>query len=92
MKTSLLHYSLPIILIQPTLPAMMTTAYGPSDILAWITSTLFLNTTQVATVTVDPSVILTIDKDIEEYHLELKLIIDLQKEVQVICTSNIDYT
>jgi hypothetical protein len=35
--------------------------------------------------------ILTIDKDIKEYYWELKLIINLQKEVQVIGTNNIDY-
>jgi hypothetical protein len=42
-------------------------------------------------VTVDLSVILTIDEHIEQYHRELKLIIDLQKEVQVICTRNTNY-
>jgi hypothetical protein len=40
---------------------------------------------------VDPSAILTIDEDIEEYHKEIKLIIDLQKEIQVIHTDNMDY-
>jgi ribosomal protein L36 len=45
----------------------------------------------VAAMKVDSSMILTIDKDIKEYHEELKLIIDLQKEVQVICTDNMDY-
>jgi hypothetical protein len=45
----------------------------------------------VATVKVDPSAILTIDEDIAEYCRELKLIIDLQKEVQVIRTDNTDY-
>jgi hypothetical protein len=70
---------------------MMSPASGPSDKLARITSALFLNATQVATVIVDPLAILTIDEDIEEYHRELKLIINLQKEVQVICTSNTNY-
>jgi hypothetical protein len=46
----------------------------------------------VATIKVDLSVILTIDKDIKEYYWELKLIIDLQKEFQCIHTNNIDYT
>jgi hypothetical protein len=39
----------------------------------------------------DPSAILTIDEDIAEYYQQLKLIIDLQKEVQVIYTNNMDY-
>jgi hypothetical protein len=69
----------------------MTPPSGPSDKLARITSALFLNATQAATVKVDPLVILTIDEDIEEYRRELKLIIDLQKEVQVIRTDNTDY-
>jgi hypothetical protein len=71
---------------------MMTPASGPSDTLARITSALFLNTAQAAAVKADPSVILTIDEDIEEYYRELKLIIDLQKEVQVIHADNTDYT
>jgi hypothetical protein len=71
---------------------MITPASGPSDKLARITSALFLNTTQVANMKAEPSVILTIDDDIEEYHQELKLIVDLQKEVQVICTINMNYT
>jgi hypothetical protein len=54
--------------IQPASPTMMTPASGPSDKLARITSALFLNTAQAATVIVDPSAILTIDEDIEEYH------------------------
>jgi hypothetical protein len=70
---------------------MMTPASGLSDKLARITSTLFLDATQAATVKADPLAILTIDKDIAEYHRELKLIIDLQKEVEVICTNNTDY-
>jgi hypothetical protein len=45
----------------------------------------------VAAVKAHPSAILTIDKDIAEYHQELKLIIDLQKEVEVIHTNNMDY-
>jgi hypothetical protein len=56
---------------------MMTPASGLSDTFAQITSALFLNTTQVAAMKVDPSSILTIDEDIAEYHRELKLIIDL---------------
>jgi hypothetical protein len=70
---------------------MMTPTSGPSNKLAQITSALFLNATQVATITADPSVILTIDEDIKEYHRELKLIMDLQKEVHIICTNNTDY-
>jgi hypothetical protein len=70
---------------------MMTPASSPSNKLARITSALFLNTAQVAAMKADPSAILTIDEDIEEYHRELKLIIDLQKEVQVIHTDNTDY-
>jgi hypothetical protein len=70
---------------------MMTPASSLSDKLARITSALFLDTAQAATVKVDPSAILTIDEDIAEYHRELKLIIDLQKEVEVIHTNNTDY-
>jgi hypothetical protein len=70
---------------------MMTPASGPSDKLARITSALFLDAAQVAAMKADPSVILTIDEDIAEYRRELKLIIDLQKEVQVIHTNNTDY-
>jgi hypothetical protein len=77
--------------MQPTSTTMMTPASGPSDKLARITSTLFLNAAQVATIKADPSAILTIDEDIAEYHRELKLIIDPQKEVKVIRTSNTDY-
>jgi hypothetical protein len=76
---------------QPASTIMMTPSSGLSDKLARITSTLFLNTTQAATMKVDPSVILTIDKDITEYHQELKLTVDLQKEVEVIYTNNTDY-
>jgi hypothetical protein len=70
---------------------MMTPASGLCDTLAQITSTLFLNATQVATIKADLLVILTIDEDIEEYYWKLKLIINLQKEVQVIHTNNMDY-
>jgi hypothetical protein len=71
---------------------MMTTpTSGPSDKLAPITSTLFLDAAQVAAMKADPSAILTIDKDIAEYCRELKLIIDLEKEVQVIHTNNTEY-
>jgi hypothetical protein len=70
---------------------MTTPAYGLSDILARITSTLCLDADEAAAVKADPSAILTIDEDITEYHQELKLIIDLQKEVEVICTNNTDY-
>jgi hypothetical protein len=48
---------------------MITPTSGPSDISAQISSTLFLNTAQVAAVRADPLVILTIDKDIQEYYL-----------------------
>jgi hypothetical protein len=70
----------------------MTPASGPSDKLVQITSALFLNTAQAATVKVDISAILKIDDDIQEYHWELKLIINLQKEIQVIHTNNTDCT
>jgi hypothetical protein len=70
---------------------MMTPASGPSAKLAQITSALFLDAAQAAAIKADPSAILTIDKDIAEYHRELKLIIDLQKEVKVIHTNNTDY-
>jgi hypothetical protein len=72
MKTSSSHYSLPTILMQPALPTIITPTSGPSDKLAQITSTLFLNTTEVATIKADPLVILTINEDIKEYHWELK--------------------
>jgi hypothetical protein len=77
--------------MQPASPMMMIPTSGPSDKLARITSALFLNAAQVAAVKADPSGILTIDEDIEEYRWQLKLIIDVQKEVQVICTDNTDY-
>jgi hypothetical protein len=77
--------------MQPASPTMMTPTSGPSNNLAWITSAHFLNAAQAAAMKADPSAILTIDEDIEEYCRELKLIIDLQKEVQVICTDNTDY-
>jgi hypothetical protein len=77
--------------MQPTSPMMMTPASGLSNKLAQITSALFLNAEQAAAVKADPSAILTIDEDIEEYYQELKLIIHLQKEVQVIHTNNMDY-
>jgi hypothetical protein len=77
--------------MQPTSPTMMTPASGLSDKSAQITSTLFLDTAQVATMKADPLAILTIDEDIVEYCPELKLIIDLQKEVKVIYTNNTDY-
>jgi hypothetical protein len=78
--------------MQPASPTMTTPASGPSDKLARITSTLFLDAAQAAAVKADPSAILTIDEDIAEYYQELKLIIDLQKEVEVIRTNNTDYT
>jgi hypothetical protein len=74
--------------MQPALPMMTTPTSGPSDKLVRITFALFLNATQPAAVKVDTLVILKIDDDIEEYHRELKLIIDLQKEIQVIRTNN----
>jgi hypothetical protein len=77
--------------MQPASGTMTTSASGPSDKLARITSALFLNATQVAAMTADPSAILTIDDDIEEYCGELKLIIDLQKEVEIIRTNNTEY-
>jgi hypothetical protein len=77
--------------MQPASPTTTTPASGPSDNLARITCALFLDATQAAAVKADPSAILTIDEDIAEYRRELKLIIDLQKEVQVIRTNNTDY-
>jgi hypothetical protein len=77
--------------MQPTLPTMITPTSGPSDKLGQITSTVFLNAGQVAAMKVDLLAILTIDEDIEEYRQELKLIINLQKEVQVMRTNNTDY-
>jgi hypothetical protein len=47
---------------------IMTPTSGSSDKLAQITSALFLDTAQAATVKADPSAIQTIDKDIVEYH------------------------
>jgi hypothetical protein len=70
---------------------MTTPASGPSDKLARITSALFLDAAQASAVKADPSAILTIDEDIVEYRRELKLIIDLQKEVEVIRTNNTNY-
>jgi hypothetical protein len=78
--------------MQSISPMMISPTSSPYNKLVRITSTLFLNTTQVATMTVDPSAIQTIDEDIKEYSQELKLIIDLEKEVQGIHTDNIDYT
>jgi hypothetical protein len=46
----------------------------------------------VATVKADMLAILKIDDNIKEYRQELQLIIDLQKEIQVKCTDNTDYT
>jgi hypothetical protein len=77
--------------MQPASPMMMTPASGPSDKLARVTSTLFLNAAQVATMKVDTSAILKLDDNIKEYHHKLQLIIDLQKEIQVIHTNNTDY-
>jgi hypothetical protein len=70
---------------------MTTPASGLCDKLVPITSALCLNSAEVATVEVDILAILEIDDDIEEYHRELKLIIDLQKEIQVIHTDNTVY-
>jgi hypothetical protein len=77
--------------MQPALHTMMTPASGPSDKLFRITSALFLNTTQVAALKADILAILKIDDNIEEYCQERKVIIDLQKEIQVIRTDNTDY-
>jgi hypothetical protein len=77
--------------MQPASPTMTTPASGASDKLARMTSALFRDAAQAAAVKVDPSAILTIDEDIAEYHQELKLIIDLQNEAQVIHTNNTDY-
>jgi hypothetical protein len=58
-------------------------ASGPSNKLVRITSAVLRNVTQAATMKADISAILKIDNDIQEYHRELQLIIDLQKEIQV---------
>jgi hypothetical protein len=71
---------------------MMTPISGLSNKPPQITSTLFLNTAQVAAIKADLSVMLTIDEDIEEYYRELKLIVDLQEEVKAIYTNNTDCT
>jgi hypothetical protein len=63
--------------MQPTSTTIITPASGLYNKLAQITSALFLNTTQAATMKVDLLAILIIDKDIVEYYQELKLIIDL---------------
>jgi hypothetical protein len=78
--------------MQPMSPTVTTPTSGPCDKLVSITSALFLNATQVAAVKADISGILKIDDDIEEYCRELKLFIDLQKEIQVIRTDSMDYT
>jgi hypothetical protein len=70
-KTSALHYSSPTIPTQPASPTMMTPAPGPSDKSVQVTSTLFLNAAQAATVKADMLVILAIGDDLEEYHWEL---------------------
>jgi CRISPR/Cas system CMR subunit Cmr4 (Cas7 group RAMP superfamily) len=67
--------------MQPTLPMMMTPASSLSEKLVRITCALFLNTAQVDAVKVDTLAILKIDDNIKEYHRELKLIMDLQKEI-----------
>jgi hypothetical protein len=70
---------------------MMTPVCGPSDELVRVTSTLFLNATKAATLKVDTSAILNIHDNIKEYCHQLKSIIDLQNEIQVIHTNNTDY-
>jgi hypothetical protein len=77
--------------MQPISTMMTSPASGLSNKLARITYALFLNATQAAAMKADLSAILTIDDDIAEYHRELKLIVNLQKEVEVICTNNTDY-
>jgi hypothetical protein len=71
---------------------MMTTPEpGPSNKLVPITCALLLNNTHVAAVKVDMLAILTIDDNIKEYRQELQLIIDLEKEIQVVHADNLDY-
>jgi hypothetical protein len=77
--------------MQPASTMMTTPASGPSDKLAQITSTLSLNAAQAATMKANPLVILTIDKDIKENCRELKLIVNLEEEVEAIHTNNTDY-
>jgi hypothetical protein len=70
---------------------MMTPEPGPSYKLVRITSAFFLNTAQVAAVKADTSEILIIDDEIQEYYQELQLIIDLQKEIEIVHTDNTNY-
>jgi Asp-tRNA(Asn)/Glu-tRNA(Gln) amidotransferase C subunit len=70
---------------------MMTPASGLSIKLTQITSALFLDTAQAAAIKADPLAILTIHEELAEYCQKLKLIIDLQEEIQVIHTDNTNY-
>jgi hypothetical protein len=70
---------------------MMTPVCGPSDELVQVISTLFLNAAKAATLKADTSAILNIHDNIEEYCHQPKSIIDLQNEIQVIRTDNMDY-
>jgi hypothetical protein len=87
----LLLYIVPLQLVSPT---MTTPVPGPSDKLAQkaqITTTLFLNTTQVPTIKRYLLTILRIFHYIEEYCQELKMLIDLQKELQALQKDNSHY-
>jgi hypothetical protein len=76
---------------QPTLAMMMTLTLQMSYKLDKITSVLLLNATEVATMKANTTAILKIDDDIEEYHRELQLILDVQKQIQIICTDDTHY-
>jgi hypothetical protein len=58
---------------------------------AEMTSALFLNTTQAGTVKRDPSMILAISDNINKYHLELQIMLDLQAELGSSQKDNLDY-
>jgi hypothetical protein len=91
MKTCSLHYSSPTVPLQPTSPTMIPPVCGPSDKLVRITSTLFLNPAQVATVKVDMVAVMTRDNDIDHYHRELYVCIYLKQELQATFNDSVDY-
>jgi hypothetical protein len=70
-------------------------ACGSSDKegkMATITSVMFLYAAQVATTKKDPSAILTIDDNINQYRQELQTILDLETEFRSSCKDNSHYT
>jgi hypothetical protein len=76
-----------------TRQSLATTRFSTPFVITpfWVHIIRFLDAAQAATMKADPLAILNIDEDIAEYHRELKLIIDLQKEVQVMHTNNTNY-